>query len=91
MKMSEKLGFGLNILYPAEQENRDGGVGVIMSSVVVSEGRREAGNNLYFLMKFHDQSRASTHWAISVFRLFSFFNWKIIALQCRVDFCYTTM
>lgn len=34
MKMSEKLGFGLNILYPAEQENHEVGVGVIMSSVL---------------------------------------------------------
>ena len=50
MKMSEKLGFGLNILYPAEQENRGGGrgLGVIMSSVLVSEGRREVGNTCIF-------------------------------------------
>lgn len=48
MKMSEKLGFGLNILYPAEQENREGGLGVIMSSLPVSEGRREVGNTCIF-------------------------------------------
>lgn len=48
MKMSEKLGFGLNILYPAEQENHEVGVGVIMSSVLASEGRREVGNTCIF-------------------------------------------
>ena len=77
MKMSEKLGFGLNILYPAEQENCRGVEG--NNEFSASKWGEERGReHLYFLMKFHGQSRASTHWDISVFRWFFKFIYLFI-------------